>query len=204
MIKSLFGRNKKPTHSSISKETPISTPTADIAATTNNNINKPLVDKLPSSRAAYEPQTNKPTDDSIANNTAQENRSLSTDRAHNNPDDASYTLEEKDTIEEEVENENEDTLSLSANSSANFSFVSHTKDMNGDAYPALYNKELQQEYEKMKIEEEEMKNRKLEEKENESKSDSFLAFLTSGLNTFLGYLEQMCAAGAANLNGKWK
>ena len=120
-------------------------------------INASVVDKLPSSR------TNIFGKDKVDRETL----SMTTDKAKKAEDEISYVLDEKSTIDEGDETNcnnhpslpvylgDKDVMSISANSSANFSFATH--DTKADAYPALYNPEVQATYEQKKEEEEERK-----------------------------------------------
>ena len=115
-------------------------------------INASVVDKLPSSRTSFFGK----------DKVDREASSMTTDKAKKSEDEISYVLDEKSTIDEGEETgysdrptspDDRDVMSLSANSSANFSFATH--DTKADAYPALYNPEVQAVYEQKKIEEEE-------------------------------------------------
>lgn len=152
-------------------------------------INTSVVDKLPSTRLDF---FGKDKGD-------RETISMTTDKAKKGDDETSYRLDEKSTIEEEEEEtaatatiatqqtNNLDVLSMSANSSANFSFATH--DNQTDAYPALYNPEVQAAYEKMKIEEEE----KREQEKRWGPVMSIIGAVKSGVNKLLSYLESLCA-----------
>ena len=80
-----------------------------------------------------------------------------------------------------------DVMSMSGNSSANFSFFPQGEE-NGDAYPALYNPEVQAQYEKMKIEEEERKYQEMKW----APVMTILASLQVGMTKMLSYLDSLC------------
>ena len=78
-------------------------------------------------------------------------------------------------------------LSMSANSSANFSFHLNGEE-NGDAYPALYDPALQADYEKMKLEEQKRK----EEEKMWAPVTNALEFCKGGVNKMMKYCESLC------------
>ena len=163
-------------------------------------MNTSVVDKLPSLRSEAFGK-DKGNGNGGGSRSDRENWSMTTDKAKKSEDEISYILENKSTIDEEESNDNNktetasrttsypldtDIMSMSDASSANFSFNTHGE--NGDAYPALYNPEVQAQYEKMKIEEEEKK-----ERENVLGAvDTIVKFLYKGMSKMLLYLESLC------------
>jgi hypothetical protein len=119
------------------------------------------------------------------------NASMATDRAKKGDDEVSYALDEQSTIDEESimmpsSLDDRDAMSMSANSSANFSF--NTRGETDDAYPALYNPELQSQYEKTKIEEKE----RMERESFWGPAIHFVDYMKGGMTSALAKLETCC------------
>lgn len=151
----------------------------------NKNRSSTVVDKLPNTRFTGMGFFHKYKNKSYANT---DNGSMFTDRAHKADDENSYVLDEKSTVDEENSNASKstiDVLSVSANSSSNFSFNTHGE--SGDAYPALYNPEMQAQYEQMKIEE--------EKKKRDSRwgpASGAVDYVSDGMGKIFAYVESWC------------
>jgi hypothetical protein len=195
-----------------------------------DTINTSVVDKIPTTRFGGMFTKDKL---SKGENYSTTQSSMGTDKAKTSPDEISYSLDEKSTMEEKDDdsfqmvnpedgennnvntNEDDDTrnnrsstttvptynyledkdvLSVSANSSANFSFHPSGLESN-DAYPALYDPDLQAQYEKMKIEEEERKEREKDDFDWApvlSIIESVKGSMKIGMNKVLSLLESLC------------